>query len=156
MSNIIELNNISNKDQIFVGNKLKIPTKGTNPFIKSIGDRIGLGGRSGLEDAYGVGAGGSGGSGGSRGSGSGQGGQGATSGVSPSPTNVTAGNGGAGGGFGQAGSTGDVGRSDDNNGGPVDAGGTGGSGGAAGKAVNLNSNTLTWEDGCSNIQGAVS
>ena len=28
---------------------------GTNPFIKAIGDRIGLGGRSGLEDAYGTG-----------------------------------------------------------------------------------------------------
>ena len=55
---LAKLNNISNKDQIFVGNKLKIPTKGgTNPLIKSIGDRIGLGGRSGLEDAYGVGAG---------------------------------------------------------------------------------------------------
>ena len=76
VNELAELNNISNKDQIFVGNKLKIPTKGTNPFIKSIGDRIGLGGRSGLEDAYGVGAGGSGGSGGSRGSGSGQGGMG--------------------------------------------------------------------------------
>ena len=28
---------------------------GTNPFIKNIGDRIGLGGRSGLEDVYGTG-----------------------------------------------------------------------------------------------------
>ena len=74
VNELAKLNNITNKDQIFVGNKLKIPTKGgTNPLIKSIGDRIGLGGRSGLEDAYGVGAGGSGGSGGS---GSGQGGMG--------------------------------------------------------------------------------
>ena len=35
-------------------------------------------------------------------------------------------------------------------------GGSGGAGGAAGKAAQLNGNTLTWEDGCSNVQGAVS
>ena len=89
-------------------------------------------------------------------SGAGSGGLGAPPSTSPSPTTVTAGNGGAGGGFGAAGGSGDLGRSCDNNGGPVDPGGQGGTGGAAGKAVNLNSNTLTWEDGCSNIQGAVS
>jgi len=33
----------------------KLQGSGTNPFIKAIGDRIGLGGRSGLEDAYGTG-----------------------------------------------------------------------------------------------------
>ena len=74
VNELAKLNNIKNKDQIFVGNKLKIPTKGgTNPFIKSIGDRIGLGGRSGLEDAYGVGTAGSESS---RGSSTGQGGMG--------------------------------------------------------------------------------
>jgi len=35
--------------------KYKSDGPGTNPFIKSIGDRIGLGGRSGLEDVYGTG-----------------------------------------------------------------------------------------------------
>ena len=35
----------------------QLTSGGTNPFIKSIGDKIGLGGRSGLEDAYGTGAG---------------------------------------------------------------------------------------------------
>ena len=34
--------------------------------------------------------------------------------------------------------------------------GTGGSGGAAGKGINLNGNQVTWEDGQSNVQGAVS
>ena len=33
----------------------RLQGSGTNPFIKAIGDRIGLGGRSGLEDAYGTG-----------------------------------------------------------------------------------------------------
>ena len=33
----------------------QLTSGGTNPFIKSIGDKIGLGGRSGLEDAYGTG-----------------------------------------------------------------------------------------------------
>jgi hypothetical protein len=37
--------------------KYKSDGPGTNPFIKSIGDKIGLGGRSGLEDAYGIGTG---------------------------------------------------------------------------------------------------
>ena len=37
--------------------KYKSDGPGTNPFIKSIGDKVGLGGRSGLEDAYGIGAG---------------------------------------------------------------------------------------------------
>jgi hypothetical protein len=35
----------------------QLTSGGTNPFIKSIGDKIGLGGRSGLEDAYGIGTG---------------------------------------------------------------------------------------------------
>ena len=34
--------------------------------------------------------------------------------------------------------------------------GTAGSGGAAGKGINLNGNSVTWEDGQSNVQGAVS
>lgn len=53
---LAKLNDISNKDQIFVGNKLKIPTKGgTNPLIKAIGNPLGFGGADDLKEAYGLG-----------------------------------------------------------------------------------------------------
>ena len=52
---LAKLNDISNKDQIFVGNKLKIPTKGgTNPLIKAIGNPLGFGGADDLKEAYGL------------------------------------------------------------------------------------------------------
>ena len=53
--------------------------------------------------------------------------------------------GGSGGGFGAAGQAGQNSNQ-----------ASGGGGGAAGKAINLNSNQVTWEDGQSNVQGAVS
>tara|TARA_Y100000361_G_scaffold150337_1_gene165872 strand:+ start:73 stop:966 length:894 start_codon:yes stop_codon:yes gene_type:complete len=89
-------------------------------------------------------------------SGAGNGGQGGPPSASV-PGQISAGNGGNGGGFGAAGQAGQAGVGQGPEGGPTgEPSGSGGSGGAAGKAVNLNSNTLTWEDGCSNIQGAVS
>ena len=67
------------------------------------------------------------------------------------------GGGGQGGGFGQAGQNGGVGQANTSEGGKSNAaGGAGGTGGAAGKAINLGGNSLTWEDGNSNVQGAVS
>ena len=53
---IMQANGITDPNMIQAGATLKLPGGGgTNPFIKSIGDKIGLGGRSGLEDAYGTG-----------------------------------------------------------------------------------------------------
>jgi hypothetical protein len=55
---IMQANGITDPNMIQAGATLKLPGGGgTNPFIKSIGDKIGLGGRSGLEDAYGIGTG---------------------------------------------------------------------------------------------------
>jgi len=68
---------------------------------------------------------------------------------------ATGGTGGTGGGYGAAGQTGATG-SGRNNTGLVILQGAGGAGGAAGKAINLGGNTLTWEDGNTNVQGAVS
>ena len=83
----------------------------------------------------------------------GNGGQGAASGATGEPANGgVGGNAGAFASAGQAGSSG----SSRNNSGLTFTGGAGGAGGAAGKAINLNSNQLTWEDGNTNIQGAVS
>lgn len=56
--------------------KYKSDGPGTNPFIKSIGDKVGLGGRSGLEDAYGIGAGAGAGVGAGAGAGGSSGGMG--------------------------------------------------------------------------------
>ena len=61
------------------------------------------------------------------------------------------GDGGAGGSFGTAGQAGQAGQTASGGG-----GGAGGAGGAAGKAINLNGNSVTYEDGSSNIDGAVS
>lgn len=85
-------------------------------------------------------------------SGAGNGGAGGSHG---SPNPATAGQGGNGGGFGSAGQNGQTGTSR-NSSGVIITGGSGGTGGASGKAVNLNGNTLTWEDGNTNVQGAVS
>ena len=72
------------------------------------------------------------------------------------PQNYVSGQGGNGGGFATNGQSGQAGTFfDAQSGGSVESG-DGGAGGAAGKAVNLNGNTLTWEDGNTNIQGAVS
>ena len=49
--------------------------------------------------------------------------------------------------MGTAGSAGAVGNSNK---------GAGGAGGAAGKAINLNGNSVSYEDGDANVQGAVS
>ena len=55
---IMQANGITDPNMIQAGATLKLPGGGgTNPFIKSIGDKVGLGGRSGLEDAYGIGTG---------------------------------------------------------------------------------------------------
>ena len=83
----------------------------------------------------------------------GNGGQGAASGATGEPAN-----GGVGGNAGTFASSGQAGSSGSsrNNSGLIFTGGAGGAGGAAGKAINLNSNQLTWEDGNTNIQGAVS
>tara|TARA_R110000782_G_scaffold97891_1_gene182981 strand:- start:1981 stop:3051 length:1071 start_codon:yes stop_codon:yes gene_type:complete len=83
----------------------------------------------------------------------GNGGQGAASGATGEPAN--GGVGGNAGTFASAGQAGSSGSSR-NNSGLIFTGGAGGAGGAAGKAINLNSNQLTWEDGNTNIQGAVS
>ena len=113
--------------------------------------------------------GGAGGSAGATGSAGGQnlagnGGQagsisGAGSGGGASTVMSTASNGGGGqgGGFGAAGQNGGVGQANTDSGGKSNAAsGSGGTGGAAGKAINLGGNSLTWEDGNSNVQGAVS
>ena len=72
------------------------------------------------------------------------------------PQNYVSGEGGNGGGFATNGQAGQAGTFfDAQQGGSVESG-DGGAGGAGGKAVNLNGNTLTWEDGNTNIQGAVS
>ena len=92
--------------------------------------------------AGGGGGGGAGQQGGAAGSGTAAGGAGSISGAGGGGTGQQpAGNGGAGGGFGAAGSGG---------------GNSGAGGGAAGKAINLNSNSVTYEDGSGNVQGAVS
>ena len=83
----------------------------------------------------------------------GNGGQGASGGATGQP--ATAGQGGQGGDYASSGVTGGSGASR-NSSGTTFTGGAGGAGGAAGKAINLNSNQLTWEDGNTNIQGAVS
>ena len=83
----------------------------------------------------------------------GNGGQGAASGATGEPAN--GGVGGNAGAFASAGQAGNSGASR-NSSGLIFTGGAGGAGGAAGKAINLNSNQLTWEDGNTNIQGAVS
>ena len=59
----------------------------------------------------------------------------------------TSGAGGAGGAFGAAGAVGGTGD---------DGQSAGGAGGAAGKAINLNGNSVSYEDGDANVQGAVS
>ena len=123
----------------------------------------------------GGGGGGGGGAGGSY-TQPGQGGKGQT------PTTVQFGGGGGGGGAGQQGGAGGAaGQTNSATGataaagaaGSISGAGAGGdgsaqgqagqgggnsgaSGGAAGKAINLNSNQVTWEDGQSNVQGAVS
>mgnify|MGYP003641031680 FL=1 len=92
--------------------------------------------------AGGGGGGGAGQQGGAAGSGTAAGQAGSISGAGGGGTGQQpAGNGGAGGGFGAAGSSG---------------GNSGAGGGAAGKAINLNGNSVTYEDGSGNVQGAVS
>ena len=71
-------------------------------------------------------------------------------GNSSNGADATAQKGGNGGGFGSAGQAGD------NRFIQQGTAGTAGAGGAAGKAINLNSNQVTYEDGSGNIQGAVS
>ena len=94
------------------------------------------------------------GNGGQAGSISGAGSGGGASTVMATSTN---GGGGQGGGFGAAGQNGGVGQANTDSGGKSNsASGSGGTGGAAGKAINLGGNSLTWEDGNSNVQGAVS
>lgn len=60
------------------------------------------------------------------------------------------GDGGAGGAFGAAGTAGQAGQQGNA------YKGAGGGGGAAGKAINLNGNSVSYEDGSGNVQGAVS
>ena len=92
--------------------------------------------------AGGGGGGGAGQQGGAAGSGTAAGQAGSISGAGSGGSGQSpAGNGGAGGGFGAAGSSG---------------GNSGAGGGAAGKAINLNGNSVTYEDGSGNVQGAVS
>ena len=74
-------------------------------------------------------------------SGAGSGGAGVNDGQSGN-----SGAGGNGGSFGNAGAAGVTSAT----------GGAGGAGGAAGKGINLNGNSITWEDGQGNVQGAVS
>jgi hypothetical protein len=94
------------------------------------------------------------GNGGQAGSISGAGSGGGAGSVMSSASN---GAGGQGGGFGAAGQNGGVGQANTDSGGKSNsASGSGGTGGAAGKAINLGGNSLTWEDGNSNVQGAVS
>jgi len=83
----------------------------------------------------------------------GNGGSGGSAGATGQP--ASSGAGGNGGAFGSAGQTGVTGSSRNSSGLSV-TGGAGGAGGAAGKAINLNGNALTWEDGNTNVQGAVS
>jgi len=109
-----------------------------------------------------------GGGGGGGGAGQ-QGGAGGAAGGTNSQSGATSQAGGAGsisgaggGGNGSAGSQGTDGGGSGGNFGNAGASGqnsnqaSGGSGGAAGKGINLNGNQVTWEDGQSNVQGAVS
>jgi len=86
-------------------------------------------------------------------SGGGAGGGGATN--SNGGNSVKGGNGGGGGGFGQSGTTGQAGSTTGGSPQSTDHR-AGGAGGAAGKAINLNGNSVTYEDGSGNVQGAVS
>jgi hypothetical protein len=86
-------------------------------------------------------------------SGGGAGGVGGTH--SNGGNSVKGGNGGGGGGFGQGGATGQAGSTTGGSPQSTDHR-AGGSGGAAGKAINLNGNSVTYEDGSGNVQGAVS
>jgi hypothetical protein len=74
---------------------------------------------------------------------------GAGGGGTTAQASADSGAGGAGGSFGGAGQAGQNGQGPQRN-------GSGGAGGAAGKAINLNGNSVTYEDGSSNIDGAVS
>jgi hypothetical protein len=74
---------------------------------------------------------------------------GAGGGGTTAQASADSGDGGAGGSFGGAGQAGQNGQGPQRN-------GSGGAGGAAGKAINLNGNSVTYEDGSSNIDGAVS
>jgi len=109
-----------------------------------------------------------GGGGGGGGAGQ-QGGAGGAAGGTNSQSGATSQAGGAGsisgaggGGNGSAGSQGTDGGGSGGHFGNAGASGqnsnqaSGGSGGAAGKGINLNGNQVTWEDGQSNVQGAVS
>ena len=109
-----------------------------------------------------------GGGGGGGGAGQ-QGGAGGAAGGTNSQSGATSQAGGAGsisgaggGGNGSAGSQGTDGGGSGGHFGNAGAAGqnsnqaSGGSGGAAGKGINLNGNQVTWEDGQSNVQGAVS
>ena len=120
-----------------------------------------------LENGGGGGGGGTGQSGGGGGAGgnSGQAGQagsvssngaGGTGGTSSQGgSSVKGGNGGAGGSFGTAGQAGQAGSTTGGSPESTDHR-AGGAAGAAGKAINLNGNSVTYEDGSSNIDGAVS
>lgn len=76
-------------------------------------------------------------------------GNGAGGGGTTAQGSADSGDGGAGGSFGTAGQAGQAGQGPQRN-------GSAGAGGAAGKAINLNGNSVTYEDGSSNIDGAVS
>ena len=86
-------------------------------------------------------------------SGGGAGGAGGTH--SNGGNSVKGGNGGAGGGFGSGGQAGQAGSTTGGSTQSTDHR-AGGAGGAAGKAINLNGNSVTYEDGSGNVQGAVS
>jgi hypothetical protein len=132
----------------------------TEPVDKSQSRQVALGGGGG-----GGGAGQNGGSGGAGGASSGGnvgvagqtgsisgGGAGGAGGESSQSSQGEGGAGGAGGGFGQAGASGGTGTQGQQGGNQASAG----AGGAAGKAINLNGNSVTYEDGSGNVQGAVS
>ena len=132
----------------------------TEPIDKNTSRQVQLGGGGG-----GGGAGQNGGSGGAGGASNGGnvgaagqtgsisgGGAGGAGGESSQSSQGEGGAGGAGGGFGQAGASGGTGTQGQQGGQQASAG----AGGAAGKAINLNGNSVTYEDGSGNVQGAVS